>query len=105
MTEPCSECGRSCDCQPEPVEAIDALVGRMREALLADGHGVRFDDTIDSTACAFLIGISVDGLKHARGEGRGPPSFEEANGLRHRVRYRLRDVAEWLIRQARENAG
>jgi hypothetical protein len=81
------------------IDDLDDRAARLERLLLEiaveRGWWISVDNRVGEIDAAAVLGWSVDSLRNARCEGRGPPSYS-IGGARHRRTYRLRDIAEWI---------
>ena len=73
---------------------VDALVKTLRAELDRAGHFVSIAGLITPEVAAEIIGVKVGTLDKWRGLRMGPRFVKVA-----RIRYQLRDVAEYLVRK------
>ena len=84
------------DIQARAVSTSLVLLAEVKSAnLWRSGDG-----RVGETDAAALLGWSVQSLRNARAEGSGPPAYQ-LGGARHRISYRLTDLA-WFIESRRE---
>lgn len=69
----------------------------LRAAAEAAAMHVTADDRIGECDLARLLGVAAGTMANRRREGRGPPHFAMPFA-RHRVTYRIDDVATWIER-------
>jgi hypothetical protein len=81
----------------ELADRVRRTAESLRAAAEAQGMHVTADDRIGECDLARLLGVAAGTMANRRREGRGPPHFS-LPFARHRVTYRVEDVAAWIER-------
>jgi hypothetical protein len=77
-------------------QRIDRTEARLLAACEAGGLVLTGDLRISAKDAAAFLGLSVEGLKQAKSEGRAPTAYALGVGGKTRSSYRLRDIASWI---------
>lgn len=77
-------------------QRIDRTEARLLATCEAKGLALTGDLRISARDAAGLLGLSVDGLKQAKSEGRAPKAYECGVGGKTRQSYRLHALAVWI---------
>lgn len=74
---------------------IQATACRLADAATSAGFWISADGRIGEADVAKLLGLTAGSLANKRREGTAPRAYELGGG-RHRVTYRITDVARWI---------
>lgn len=76
-------------------EAVASTAKALNDAARRRGFWLSADERLGEADVADLLGLTAGSLANKRREGTAPRAYELGGG-RHRVTYRLIDVARWI---------
>ena len=76
-------------------EDVQATASRLEAAAKRANYWISADGRIGEADAAALLGLTAGSLANKRREGTAPCAYELGGG-RHRVTYRITDVARWI---------